>query len=87
LAGSFFDRDIRTPVFYQFHASVQYQIGADLLLEAASVGPRGLNLFRQMAINQARLASAANPTVNPARRGDYNEHAGECPATCAFSRC
>jgi hypothetical protein len=66
-------------MFYQFNASVQYQIGADLLLEAAYVGTRGLNLFRQIAINQARLASAANPTLNPARRGDYHEHASEMP--------
>jgi hypothetical protein len=66
LSGSLFDRGIRTPVFYQFNASLQYQLTKDLLLETAYVGTRGFNLFRQVAINQARLASLGNPLVNPA---------------------
>src|SRR5262249_11594520 len=66
LSGSYFDRNIRTPVFYQWNVSVQRPLTADLLLEAAYVGTRGLNLFRQVAINQARLATPANPVVNPA---------------------
>jgi hypothetical protein len=37
-----------------------------LLFEAGYVGTRGLNLFRQVAINQARLASTASPIVNEA---------------------
>lgn len=65
LSGSLFDRGIRTPVFYQFNASLQYQLAKDLLMETAYVGTRGLNLFRQVAINQARLASPTHPVVNP----------------------
>jgi hypothetical protein len=66
VSGSFFDRGIRTPVFYQYNASVQYQMSGDLLLEVAYAGTRGLNLFRQAAINQARLANPGNPVVDPA---------------------
>jgi Carboxypeptidase regulatory-like domain len=66
LSGAFFDRSIRTPVFYQYNLSVQHPIAQDLLLEMAYVGTRGLHLVRQVAINQARLASTANPVVNPA---------------------
>jgi Carboxypeptidase regulatory-like domain/TonB dependent receptor len=66
LSGSYFDRNIRTPVFYQFNMSLQYKLGQDLVLEAAYVGTRGLNLFRQVAINQARLASPTSPEVDQA---------------------
>src|SRR5205085_11911973 len=34
------------------------------LLEVAYVGTRGLNLFRNIGINQARLASTERPIVN-----------------------
>jgi hypothetical protein len=64
LSGSYFDTNVRTPVFYQFNASVQHQLGKDLFLEGAYVGTRGLNLFRQVAINQAPLANTVNPIVN-----------------------
>ena len=64
LAGSFFDRDLRTPVIYQYNSSVQYEPVKDLLLEVAYVGTRGINLFRQVAINQARLATLQNPITN-----------------------
>ncbi len=64
VSGNLFDRNIRTPYLHQYNANVQYQIAKDLLFEAGYVGTRGLNLFRQVAINQARLASAQNPIVN-----------------------
>src|SRR6266516_4719735 len=44
--------------------SLQSEMAKDLLLEVAYVGTRGLNLFRQVAINQARLASPQNPIIN-----------------------
>jgi hypothetical protein len=66
LSGNLFDRNIRTPFLHQYNASVQYQLARDLLLEAGYVGTRGLNLFRQVAINQARLASPQAPIVNEA---------------------
>jgi len=64
LFGNAFDRDIRTPYIQQFNASVQFGLTADMKLEAAYVGTRGLNLFRQVAINQARLASPQNSIIN-----------------------
>jgi hypothetical protein len=64
LSGTVFDRGIRTPYLQQFNTSVQYELVKDLLFEAAYVGTRGTNLFRQVAINQARLASQQNPIIN-----------------------
>ncbi len=68
LAGTFFDRGLHTPVIYQYNASVQYELVKDLLLEVAYVGTRGLNLFRQIAINQASLATPQNPITNEVTR-------------------
>ena len=64
LSGVFFDRNTRTPYFHQYNLSAQYSIGKDLLLEAAYVGARGVNLPRLIALNQARLASPQHPIVN-----------------------
>src|SRR5207237_949189 len=64
LANGTFDRRLRTPYFQQYNASVQYALSKDLLLEVAYVGTRGLNLFRGIGINQARLASPQNPITN-----------------------
>jgi hypothetical protein len=64
LSGTVPDRGIRTPYFHQYNASVQFEITRQTMLEAAYVGTHGLNLFRQVAINQARLASPAYPIVN-----------------------
>ncbi|MBI1761181.1 MAG: TonB-dependent receptor [Acidobacteria bacterium] len=66
LSGNLFDRNIRTPYLHQYNANVQYELAKDLLFEAGYVGTRGLNLFRQVALNQARLASTASPIVNEA---------------------
>src|SRR5207302_1904842 len=64
LAGQIFDRGMRTAYFHQYNTSVQYILGRDLLFEVAYVGTRGLNLIRDLAINQARLASPQHPIVN-----------------------
>jgi hypothetical protein len=64
LAGQIFDRDLRTAYFHQFNTSLQYSLNRDLLLEVAYVGTRGRNLIRDVAINQARLASPASPIIN-----------------------
>ena len=64
LAGQIFDRGMRTAYFHQYNASVQYTLGRDLLFEVAYVGTRGLNLIRDLAINQARLASPQHPIIN-----------------------
>lgn len=64
LSGTVFDRNLRTPYFHQFNFSVQHEILKDTLLEVAYVGTRGRKLFRQVAINQSRLASPQDPIVN-----------------------
>jgi hypothetical protein len=64
LSGIVLDRNIRTPYFQQYNASLQYEIARDTVLEVAYVGTRGSNLFRQVAINQARVASPQRPIIN-----------------------
>ncbi|MGH9843327.1 MAG: TonB-dependent receptor domain-containing protein, partial [Blastocatellia bacterium] len=64
LSGNLFDRNIRTPFLHQYNTNVQYELVKDLLLEVGYVGTRGLNLFRQVAVNQARLASASAPIID-----------------------
>jgi len=64
LASQVFDRNLRTPYFHQYNTSVQFEVGRNLLLEVAYVGTRGLNLFRNVGINQARLASPQQPIIN-----------------------
>jgi hypothetical protein len=64
LSGPVLDRNIRTPYFHQYNLSLQHEWPGNLLLEAAYVGTLGRNLFRQVAINQARLATPQNPVIN-----------------------
>src|SRR5437667_274884 len=64
LAGRVFDRDIHTPYFHQYNTSVQYAVSTSLLLEVAYVGTRALDLFRDVGINQARLAGPQQPIIN-----------------------
>jgi hypothetical protein len=64
LSSSTFERRLRTPYFHQYNASLQYALAPDLLLEVAYVGTRGHNLFRNVRINQGRLASTQQPIVN-----------------------
>jgi len=64
LSGTVFDRNIRTPYIHQYNTNIQYEVAKDLMLEVGYVGTRGLNLFRQLAFNQAPLASPSNPITN-----------------------
>jgi hypothetical protein len=64
LSSSTFDRRLRTAYFHQYNASVQYALSHVLVLEVAYVGTHGRNLFRNVRINQARLASTQQPIVN-----------------------
>ena len=68
LAGNAFDRNMRTPYIQQFNTSVQHALRENLLLEVAYVGTRGVNLLRQVPINQARLASPEHPILNDVTR-------------------
>ena len=64
LFARFFDRNMRTPYIQQFNLGVQYALSPDSVLEMAYVGSRGINLFRQVNINQAKLASEDFPVFN-----------------------
>lgn len=64
LAGNTFDPGLITPYVQQFGTNVQYAPWGGWLLETAYVGSRGLNLFRQVAINQARLATPQAPIID-----------------------
>jgi hypothetical protein len=55
---------MRTAYFHHYNASLQYALSHDLLVEVAYVGTQGQNLFRNVRINQARLASPERPIVN-----------------------
>src|SRR5207302_171468 len=50
--------------FNQYNASVQYALVKDLLVEAVYVGSHGVNLIRNVRINQASLASPQHPIIN-----------------------
>src|SRR5262249_43463454 len=64
LGGNVFDREIRTPYFHQYNLSIQGGSAERLVFEAAYAGSRGLDLLRQIAINQARLATVLQPITN-----------------------
>ena len=64
LFGFTFDRNNRTPYVQQYNLSAQFLLKKNMLWEVAYVGTRGLNLLRQVAINQARLASPQRPIIN-----------------------
>jgi hypothetical protein len=64
LSSFTFERRLRTPYFHQYNVSLQDEISRDLVLEVAYVGTRGHNLFRNVRINQARLASPEQPIIN-----------------------
>ncbi len=64
LSGTLFDRNIRTPYLHQYNFTTQFEVFKNYLLEVGYVGTTGANLFRQVGINQSRLASPANPITN-----------------------
>jgi hypothetical protein len=64
LAGQIFDRNMRTAYIQQYNAGFQFELMPNLLVEATYVGTRGVNLIRDVGINQARLASPQNPIIN-----------------------
>src|SRR5579859_4362244 len=64
LAGPAFDRGMRTPYVQQYNLSLEIALEKNLVLQAAYVGASSRKLFRQVAINQAQLASPQNPVTN-----------------------
>jgi len=64
LTATIMDRNNRTPYFQHYNASAEYELARDTAFQIAYVGTRGIRLFRQLAINQARIASTNHPIVN-----------------------
>jgi hypothetical protein len=64
LAGPAFDRGLLTPYVQQYNLSLETALNKNLSLQAAYVGANGRKLFRQVAIDQAQLASSQNPVTN-----------------------
>jgi Carboxypeptidase regulatory-like domain/TonB dependent receptor/TonB-dependent Receptor Plug Domain len=58
---SFIDQGYRPPVTQQFSLNLQTEMGRDLLLEVGYVGTRGTHQIQNRSLNQALLASPANP--------------------------
>jgi hypothetical protein len=56
---------MRTPYSQQWNGSLQVALSKDATLELGYVGTRGINLFRQFALNQAYLMGPGNPIRNP----------------------
>jgi hypothetical protein len=61
LSTSFVDPDYRPPMTQQYNFNIQADLGHNLLLEAGYVGTRGKYLVFSHTLNQALLASPANP--------------------------
>jgi hypothetical protein len=61
---AFLDRNNRNPYFQQFNASVQYETFRDGVFQIAYAGSRGMRLYSQVDVNQARIASLRHPITN-----------------------
>src|SRR5262249_10190879 len=58
---TFVDQDYRPPATQQYSLNLQSELGRDFLLEVGYVGARATHLILAHSLNQAGLASAANP--------------------------
>jgi hypothetical protein len=64
LAGQFFDRNLRTPYIQQYNLGFQYQLAKNTMLDVGYVGSHGLDLFRAVPINGARLVPTGGSITN-----------------------
>ncbi|MDQ3665441.1 MAG: carboxypeptidase regulatory-like domain-containing protein [Acidobacteriota bacterium] len=58
---SLIDPDYRPPITQQYSLNLQTDLGHNFLLETGYVGTRGTHLIYRRSLNQAGLASPANP--------------------------
>ena len=63
------DPNIRTPYVLQWHATVQYQMTHNALIEVAYVGSKGTKLYTYLNLNQA--APTADPSASTAPRRPF----------------
>ena len=61
LTTTTFDPHFRAPVMQQYSLGIQTQLPGDIVLEVGYSGACGLHLIRVRSINQAGIASPANP--------------------------
>ena len=64
LSGQFFDRNLKTPYIHQYSFGVQYQLAQNTMLDVGYVGSRGLDLFRAVPINAAKLVPTGGSITN-----------------------
>ena len=65
LSGQLFDRNLRTPYVHQYNLGLEYQFAPHTMIDIGYVGAHGLDLFRDVAINQAPLVAAGSSVTNP----------------------
>jgi hypothetical protein len=56
-----FDPSFRPPIMQEYSLGLQTQLPGDMVLDVGYSGARGLHLIRDRSINQAGIASPANP--------------------------
>jgi hypothetical protein len=56
-----FDPGFRPPMIQEYSLGIQTQLPGDMVLDVGYSGARGLHLIRERSINQAGIASPANP--------------------------
>jgi hypothetical protein len=61
LATKTFDPSFSPPIMQEYSLGLQTQLATDVVLDVGYSGARGLHLIRQRSINQAGIASPANP--------------------------
>lgn len=61
LSPQIIDQNIRPPVFQRYSLNLQTQLAKDFVLEVGYAGMRGTHMLVWHTINQAPLATAANP--------------------------
>lgn len=74
-----FDPGFRPPVTHQYSLGLQTELTHSLVLDVGYSGTRGLHLIRQRSINQAQLASPANPI-----RGETTNTVANIPLRVPF---
>ena len=72
------DLNLRPPIFQRYSLSLQTQIARDFVLEIGYAGMRGTHMLMVRDINEASLASAANPI-----RGETTTTVAKCPIASA----
>jgi hypothetical protein len=74
-----FDPRFRPPMTQEYSLGLQTEIANGLILETSFSGARGLHLIRERSINQAGLASTANPI-----RGETTNTSSNIPLRVPF---